>query len=79
MKIVQEIGKHTTLKKRGFFYVGLCPFHKEKTPSFFVDAKKESFYCFGCGAKGDVVKFVMMMESLTQDEAIELLRERRNQ
>jgi len=79
MPIIEEINKHTRLRKSGSGYLGLCPFHAEKTPSFCVDPKKETFTCFGCGAKGDVVKFVMMMESLTQDEAIELLRERRNQ
>jgi len=59
--IVQEINKHTTLQKRGFFYLGLCPFHNERTPSFCVDPKKESFVCFGCGEKGDLKEFQQLI------------------
>ncbi len=57
--IVDVIGSHVDLKKRGGNYVGLCPFHDEKTPSFTVSSPKQFYYCFGCGAKGDVISFLI--------------------
>ena len=57
--IVATINQYVPLKKNGKNYTGLCPFHSEKTPSFTVDDKKQFYYCFGCGATGDVLKFVM--------------------
>lgn len=56
--IVDVIGRYVTLKKNGKNYSGLCPFHGEKTPSFTVDEAKQFYYCFGCGASGDVISFV---------------------
>ena len=60
--IVSLISESVPLKKAGRKYRGLCPFHNEKTPSFYVDETKQLFYCFGCGAGGDTFKFVMMRE-----------------
>ncbi|MCW5976995.1 MAG: DNA primase [Bryobacteraceae bacterium] len=65
-----------SLQKRGTRYVGLCPFHNEKTPSFGVHAAHQFYKCFGCGAGGDVIKFVMEIERLTFHEALKLLAER---
>ncbi len=74
--IVEVASLYTTLKKRGKKYVGLCPFHAEKDPSFTVDPEKQLFHCFGCGAGGDVFSFVMEKENLTFPEALKSLAER---
>ena len=74
--IVQLVGEYVQLKRRGGRLVGLCPFHREKTPSFTVNADRGAFYCFGCSAGGSAVDFVMKMESITFPEAIERLAER---
>ena len=75
--IVSVIGERVRLKKAGANnYQGLCPFHTEKTPSFSVSATKQFYYCFGCQAKGDVLKFVMELEGLTFFEALKELAER---
>jgi len=75
--IVRVIGEYVRLKKSGGSrYVGLCPFHQEKTPSFSVHAGHQFYHCFGCGASGDVYKFVMETERLTFPEAVRLLAER---
>ena len=74
--IVQLIGEYVQLKRRGGRLVGLCPFHREKTPSFTVNADRGAFYCFGCSAGGSAVDFLMRMESITFPEAIERLAER---
>ena len=58
------VSTYVTLKKRGNTYVGLCPFHNEKTPSFTVYPATQSFYCFGCGAGGDAVTFIKKIENL---------------
>ena len=72
--IVQVIGSYgVSLKKRGQEWVGLCPFHPEKTPSFHVHPGKGLYYCFGCGAGGDVVKFVQQMEGVRFGEALRIL------
>ena len=71
--IVDIIGEYTDLKRAGNSYKGLCPFHNEKTPSFTVDDKKQLFHCFGCGAGGDVVSFIMQKEGLTYPESLEYL------
>jgi len=69
--IVKLIGEYVRLRKAGAQnYTGLCPFHKEKTPSFSVHATQQFFHCFGCKASGDVFAFVMKMESLTFPEAV---------
>ena len=67
---------YVNLKRRGKNLVGLCPFHNEKTPSFTVYPENGSFYCFGCGAGGDVFSFVRLIENLDYIEAVKLLAER---
>jgi DNA primase len=71
--IVDVIGNYLQLKKEGSNYKALCPFHSEKTPSFVVSPAKQIYHCFGCGASGDAIKFVMEMEKLSYPEAIEKL------
>src|SRR5437667_10779601 len=69
--IVRVAGEYVSLKKAGAQnYSGLCPFHKEKTPSFRVHETKQFYYCFGCGEKGDVYSFVQKIESITFPEAV---------
>lgn len=75
--IVRVVSEYVPrLEKRGARYVGLCPFHNEKTPSFSVHATHQFYKCFGCGAGGDVIKFVMEIENLTFYEALKHLAER---
>lgn len=71
--IVDVVGRHVTLKKGGQNYVGLCPFHDEKTPSFTVSPGKQFFHCFGCGAHGSAIGFLMDHRGLGYVEAIEEL------
>ncbi len=74
--IVEYIGRYVDLKKSGKSYRGLCPFHQEKTPSFYVDPDKGVYHCFGCGASGNIFRFVMDIEGLSFREAvIKLARE----
>ena len=68
--IADLISNYVTLKKRGNTYVGLCPFHNEKTPSFTVYDDTQSFYCFGCGVGGDAVTFVKKIENLYYGHAV---------
>lgn len=74
--IVEFIGTVVRLKKRGKDYLGLCPFHNEKTPSFSVSPSKQLFYCFGCHRGGDAVKFAMEYYKTGYVEALETLAER---
>lgn len=74
--IVDVVSLYVRLKKRGKDYLGLCPFHQEKTPSFSVSSAKQLFYCFGCHRGGDVVKFIMEIEKSSYGEALEQLAER---
>jgi len=74
--IVDLIGEHVSLKKKGMEMVGLCPFHDDHRPSMNVNPVKQIFKCFACGAGGDVFKFVQMRENLTFPQAIERLAER---
>uniref|UniRef100_A0A7C3ARW9 Glycosyltransferase n=1 Tax=Thermorudis sp. TaxID=1969470 RepID=A0A7C3ARW9_9BACT len=76
--IVRVVGEYVRLKRAGAGprYTGLCPFHPEKTPSFSVHSTHQFYKCFGCGAGGDVIKFVMEIERLTFWEAVKLLAER---
>ena len=74
--IVDTIGSYVTLKRAGSNFGGLCPFHSERTPSFTVFPGTRSFYCFGCGAGGDVITFIMKAENLDYPSAIELLASR---
>ncbi|HUP48835.1 MAG TPA: DNA primase [Thermoanaerobaculia bacterium] len=69
--IVEFVSQVTPLKAAGKSYKGLCPFHREKTPSFHVDRDKGLFYCFGCGTGGDVFKFLSLTERFTFPEAVE--------
>ncbi|MDQ6909790.1 MAG: DNA primase [Actinomycetota bacterium] len=71
--IIQIAGEHVALRKVGRRYQGLCPFHAEKTPSFSVNAEEGLYYCFGCGAKGDVITFVREVQHLEFAEAVETL------
>ena len=71
--IVDVIDAYTTLKKAGKNYKGLCPFHQEKTPSFSVEPDKQFYYCFGCGAGGNALGFLMNYENMDYVEAIEKL------
>lgn len=71
--IVAVISEHVRLKKAGRAMKGLCPFHQEKTPSFHVNPDRQIFKCFGCGAGGDVFRFLMDAEKMTFPEAIQLL------
>ncbi len=74
--IVELVSEYLPLKKTGQNYVGLCPFHQEKTPSFTVSTAKQIFYCFGCGAGGNVFSFLMKIDNLPFLEAVELLANR---
>lgn len=71
--IEQTISMYTPLKRRGKNLVGLCPFHNEKTPSFTVYPDSQSFYCFGCGAGGEVISFIRRAENLDFSEAVRYL------
>jgi DNA primase len=76
IEITELIGEYIRLEKKGRNYVGLCPFHQEKTPSFSVNSEKQIFHCFGCGVGGDIFKFVMLSEGLTFPEAVRRLAEK---
>jgi DNA primase len=74
--IVDVVGEHVSLKKKGRELLGLCPFHEDHRPSMNVNPVKQIFKCFACGAGGDVLKFVQMREGLTFPQAVERLAER---
>jgi DNA primase len=74
--IVDVVGEHVSLKRKGREWVGLCPFHEDHRPSMYVNPSKQIFKCFACGAGGDVLKFVQMREGLTFPQAVERLAER---
>src|ERR1700693_3881178 len=76
--IAKVIGEYVRLRKVGNTgrYLGLCPFHQEKTPSFNVNQTRQFYKCFGCGVGGDVLKFVMEVDGLTFPETLKLLSER---
>lgn len=76
--IIQIIGEHVRLNPSGNSYKALCPFHKEKTPSFHVIPDKQIYHCFGCGKGGDVFSFLMELEHLTFPEAVKFLADREN-
>ena len=69
--IVDVISGYVKLQKKGANYFGLCPFHNEKSPSFSVSPGKQMYYCFGCGAGGNVLTFVMEYENYTFQEALQ--------
>lgn len=74
--IVDVISGYVKLQKKGSSYFGLCPFHNEKSPSFSVSRSKQMYYCFGCGAGGNVFTFIMEYENFTFAEALQMLAER---
>src|SRR4030042_4907658 len=74
--IVDIISEFVQLKKRGKNFIGLCPFHSEKTPSFTVSADRQIYHCFGCGVGGNVFTFVMEHEKVSFGEAVKTLAER---
>ncbi|HEU4751698.1 MAG TPA: CHC2 zinc finger domain-containing protein, partial [Armatimonadota bacterium] len=74
--IVELVSAYVPLRKRGANFIGLCPFHSEKTPSFNVSQERGFFKCFGCGESGDVFKFVEKREGLSFNEAGEFLARR---
>ncbi|MCL1876366.1 MAG: DNA primase [Synergistaceae bacterium] len=76
LDIVEVISDRVKLRKAGNRWVGLCPFHSEKTPSFSVSQSQQFFHCFGCGKGGDIFTFVMQSEGLSFSEALELLASR---
>src|SRR3954467_7909022 len=75
-EIVALSGHAVGLKKRGKDFVGLCPFHQEKTPSFKVDPAKQYFYCFGCKASGNAIDFVMKRDRVEFIDALRTLADR---
>jgi DNA primase len=74
--IESVVSRYVTLKKNGRALKGLCPFHSEKTPSFYVHPDEQFFYCFGCGAGGDIITFIMKIENLDYIEALKFLSEK---
>ena len=73
--IIEVVSRYVQLKKTGKNYTGICPFHRERTPSFTVTPEKQIFYCFGCGAGGDVFQFLMLKNNLNFYEAVSFLAE----
>jgi CHC2-type zinc finger protein len=73
VKFVELISQFTRLRRAGKQYVGLCPFHSECRPSFYIHVQKKVFYCFGCGAGGDVFEFVMRMNGCNFRRASEIV------
>lgn len=76
--IIDVISRYVTLQRKGNNYFGLCPFHREKTPSFSAAADRQIYHCFGCGVGGNVIHFIMKVENISFPEAIEFLAERAN-
>ncbi len=74
--IVDVISGYVKIQKKGSNYFGLCPFHNEKSPSFSVSANKQIYYCFGCGAGGNVITFIMEYENYSFQEAVKFLADR---
>ena len=74
--IVDVISGYVKLQRKGSSYFGLCPFHNEKSPSFSVSPGKQMYYCFGCGAGGNVFTFIMEYENYSFPEALKFLAER---
>lgn len=74
--IVDVVGSYVKIQRKGSSYFGLCPFHSEKSPSFSVSPNKQMYYCFGCGAGGNVISFIMNYENFTFMEAVKFLADR---
>ena len=75
-QIVDVVQDFMTLRRRGSNYIGCCPFHNEKTPSFHCDKDKQFYHCFGCGKGGSVINFIMEIENLSFPDAVEFLARR---
>ena len=75
VNIVDVISQYVSLEKKGKDYIGLCPFHQEKTPSFTVNEDKQFFKCFGCGKGGNVFKFLMYKDNLALPESVKQVAE----
>ena len=78
VRVEEVVGEHVTLKKRGVNLIGLCPFHDEKTPSFYVSPVKGIYKCFGCGKGGNAVNFIMDKDKVSYPEALRLLAKKYN-
>ena len=76
LDLVDVVSGYVSLRRAGRNFIGLCPFHKEKTPSFSVNPERQFFHCFGCKASGDLISFLMKIENLSFSEAVEVLAER---
>src|SRR3954463_13225511 len=76
--IIDIVGSFIKLKKRGANYLGLCPFHNEKSPSFTVSPAKEIYKCFGCGRSGNTIGFLMELEKYSYVEALRWLAQKYN-
>ena len=76
--IVEIVGSFVNLKRRGSNYLGLCPFHNEKSPSFTVSGAKEIYKCFGCGKSGNSIGFLMDLEKYSYVEALKWLANKYN-
>ena len=74
--ITDVVSSYVSLKRAGRLYSGRCPFHNEKTPSFYVYPDTQSFYCFGCGCGGEVITFIKKIENLDYIDAVKLLAQR---
>ncbi|MDE6320323.1 MAG: DNA primase, partial [Lachnospiraceae bacterium] len=74
--IVEVISGSVRLQRKGSSYFGLCPFHNEKSPSFSVSPVTQMYYCFGCGAGGNVITFLMEYDNATFQEAVKTLADR---
>lgn len=74
--IEDVVGQYVTLRQFGSMFFGLCPFHREKTPSFSVAPDKRIYYCFGCNKHGNVVDFIMEIEHTSYPDAIRILSKR---
>jgi DNA primase len=75
LDIVEVVQRYVKLKRVGKYYSGLCPFHKETKPSFYVSPEMQIFKCFGCGVSGDVIKFLMQIENLTYQQVLEKIKD----
>ena len=78
LDIVEIISQYTQLKKAGRSFMGRCPFHQEKTPSFSVSQEKGVYHCFGCGKSGNIFNFIMDIDNVSFYEAVKLLAEKAN-
>ena len=76
LNIVEVISSYIKVEKAGINFKARCPFHNEKTPSFFISPSRQNFYCFGCGEKGDIFSFVQKFEGVDFIGALKILADR---